>query len=76
MVEINLNDDSIQILTQTEWIELVNEKTVARQKILSLVPIDAQMKLNKIIDPNLLEPDFKWHLEFNSLSLNNDEIED
>jgi hypothetical protein len=75
MAEIT-SDDNIQFLTQAEWIELVDQKTVARQEILSLVPVDAQAKLNKIIDPKLLEPDFKWHLEFNNLSLNNDEIED
>lgn len=75
MAEIT-SDDNIQLLTQAEWIELLDQKTVARQEILSLVPVDAQAKLNKIIDPKLLKPDFKWHLGFNSLSLNNDEIED
>ena len=76
MAEMTSHDNSIQFLTQAEWMELVNEKTVSRQEMLSLVPIDAQAKLNKIIDPKLLEPDFKWHLEFNNLSLTSDETED
>ncbi|WP_310490316.1 hypothetical protein [Chamaesiphon sp. VAR_69_metabat_338] len=39
-------------------------------------PTEARSILESIIDPTLLKPDFSHGLEFNALSLSNDELAD
>ena len=64
-----LNNDDFHILTQAESIQLAQEKIADRQQLLKLLPLEAQVIVNRIIDPALLKPDFSRGFEFNALSL-------
>jgi hypothetical protein len=73
---IMLDDDNFRILDRSAWLELTREKVSARQQLLGLPPQAAQARLNRVIDPALLKPDFSGGFEFNSLSLVDDRLED
>jgi hypothetical protein len=73
---IMLDDDNFLILDRAAWLELAREKVSARQQLLELPPQAAQARLNRVIDPALLKPDFSRGFEFNSLSLLDDRLED
>jgi hypothetical protein len=70
-----LNHDRMEILTQAQWAQLVQDKITARQEFLKIPPQEAQSILNEVIDPNLWKPIFNFESEFNSLSLINDELD-
>jgi hypothetical protein len=76
IVTIMLDDDNFRILDRAAWLELAQEKISARQQLLRLPPQAAQAILNRVIDPDLLKPDFSRGFEFNSLSLLDDRLED
>jgi hypothetical protein len=69
-------DESLHILTQAESLKLAQSKIEDRQIILKMQPAEAQLIVNRIIDPALLKPDFSRGFEFNTLSLTDDEFED
>jgi hypothetical protein len=69
-------DENFNILTQLEALKLAQYKIEDRQKILKMPPLEAQLIVNRIIDPALLKPDFSRGFEFNTLSLIDDEFED
>jgi hypothetical protein len=71
-----LDDRKVQILDRSEWLKLAQDKIDARKELLELPVQEAQSKLNRVINPNLLEPDFSHGFEFNSLSLFDDRLED
>jgi hypothetical protein len=71
-----LKEHNFHLLDRAEWLKLVQEKTDARQELLSLPPQEAQAILNKTIDPALLKPNFSRGFEFNALSLIDDRLED
>ena len=64
-----LDDQKIQILDRSAWLKLAQDKIDARKELLELSIQEAQSKLNRVLDPNLLKPDFSHDFEFNSLSL-------
>ena len=70
-----LDDQKIQILDWSEWLKLAQDKIDARKESLELPVQEAQSKLNRVLDPNLLKPDFSHDFEFNSLSLFDDRLE-
>lgn len=70
-----LDDEKIQILDRSAWLKLAQDKIDARKELLELPVQEAQSKLNRVIDPNLLKPDFNHGFEFNSLSLFDDRLE-
>jgi hypothetical protein len=69
-------DENFHILTQAESLKLAQSKIEERQIILKMPPLEAQLIVNRIIDPALLKPDFSRGFEFNTLSLTDDEFED
>lgn len=69
-------DENFHILTQSESLKLAQNKIENRQIILKMPPLEAQLIVNRIIDPALLKPDFSRGFEFNTLSLIDDEFED
>jgi hypothetical protein len=75
MVNI-LEEHNFHLLDRSGWMELAQEKVSARQQLLKLPPKEAQIILNKTIDPALLKPDFSRDFEFNTLSLLEDRLED
>lgn len=70
-----LDDQKIQILDRSEWLKLAQDKIDARKELLELPVQEAQSKLNRVLAPNLLKPDFSHDFEFNSLSLFDDRLE-
>jgi hypothetical protein len=71
-----LNHDNLEILTQSQWAQLAQDKINARQEFLKIPPQVAQSILSEVIDPTLWKPVFNFGSEFNSLSLVNDELDD
>jgi hypothetical protein len=69
-------DNNFHILTQSESLQLAQEKIDARQHLLKLPPLEAQAIVNSIIDPTLWKPDFSHGFEFNELNLNDNDSED
>ncbi len=69
-------DEIFHILTQAESLKLAQSKIEDRQRLLKIPPLEAQSIVNRIINPALLKPDFSRGLEFNTLSLTDDEFED
>jgi hypothetical protein len=70
-----LDNNNFHILTQAESLKLGAEKIADRQQLFKLPPQEVQAIVNRIIDPQLWKPDFSSSLEFNSLSLTDDEPE-
>jgi hypothetical protein len=73
---LNMLDDNFRILDRLAWFKLTQEKISARQQLLKLSPQAAQVMVNRVIDPDLLKPDFSRDFEFNALSLIDDRLED
>jgi hypothetical protein len=71
-----LDDNNFRVLDRSAWLKLAQEKISARQQLLKLSPSAAQAILNRVIDPDLLKPDFSRGFEFNALSLIEDRLED
>jgi hypothetical protein len=71
-----LENSDLHILDESAWLRLSQEKMVAREQLLQLSPQTAQLALNSVIDPALLQPDFSQGFEFNSWSLVDDLVED
>jgi hypothetical protein len=69
-----LNQDNLEILTQSQWAQLAQDKITDRQEFLKIPPQEAQSILNEVIDPKLWKPVFNFESEFNSLSLTNDDF--
>jgi hypothetical protein len=59
-----LNHDRIEILTQTQWAQLAQDKITTRQEFLKIPPQEAQSILNEVIDPKLWKPVFNFWQKF------------